>query len=134
MTSAVEGGAVLHLHGNDLTTLFSYSSDPDHVVVDLSGSHIWDASTIAALDAIEAKYQALEKSVETVGALSGRTVELRLVHAHTRDARYTQDSATTGCKEVAADSAAKTASGSSLLNVATPHPAPRSTTGQRIIS
>ncbi|RKT31799.1 SulP family sulfate permease [Microbacterium sp. AG1240] len=48
---------------NDLTTQFDYASDPDRVVVDLSRSHVWDASTVAALDAIETKYAAHGKSV-----------------------------------------------------------------------
>ncbi len=31
-------------------------NDPAQVVVDLSEAHIWDASTVAALDAITTKY------------------------------------------------------------------------------
>lgn len=65
VTYAVEGEPFF-ASSNDLTTLFSYSSDPERVV-DLSGSHIWDASTVAALDAIETKYQALGQTVEIVG-------------------------------------------------------------------
>jgi len=37
------------------------------VIIDLTRSHIWDASTVAALDAIETKYARLGKSVELVG-------------------------------------------------------------------
>ena len=44
-------GELFFASSNDLTTLFSYSSDPDRVVIDLSRSHVWDASTVAALDA-----------------------------------------------------------------------------------
>lgn len=61
VTYVVEG-ELLFASSNDLTTLFSYSDGPDRVVVDLSGSHVWDASTVTALDAIETKYQALEKT------------------------------------------------------------------------
>lgn len=60
-------GELFFASSNDLTTLFSYPEDPDRVVIDLSGSHIWDASTVAALDAIETKYTALGKTVEIVG-------------------------------------------------------------------
>lgn len=60
-------GELFFASSNDLTTLFSYSDDPERVVIDLTGSHIWDASTVAALDAIETKYAALGKSVEIVG-------------------------------------------------------------------
>lgn len=34
---------------------FDYSGDPEKVVIDLSAAHIWDASSVAALDAIEVK-------------------------------------------------------------------------------
>ncbi len=60
-------GELFFASSNDLTTLFSYPEDPGRVIVDLSGSHIWDASTVAALDAIETKYAALGKTVEIVG-------------------------------------------------------------------
>jgi len=60
-------GELFFASSNDLTTLFSYTDDPERVVVDLSGSHVWDASTVAALDAIETKYAALGKTVEIVG-------------------------------------------------------------------
>ena len=60
-------GELFFASSNDLTTLFSYSSDPARVVIDLSGSHVWDASTVAALDAIMTKYSSYGKSVEIVG-------------------------------------------------------------------
>ena len=66
VTYVVEG-QLFFASSNDLTTLFSYSDDPERVVVDLSGSQVWDASTVAALDAIETKYQAVGKTVEIVG-------------------------------------------------------------------
>ncbi|WP_434620482.1 SulP family inorganic anion transporter [Arthrobacter sp. A5] len=43
---------------NDLVDQFSYALDPAHVTVDLTHGQIWDASTVAALDSIEAKYRA----------------------------------------------------------------------------
>ena len=46
---------------------FDYVNDPEHVVIDLSGSHIWDASTVAALDSVEARYRAKGKRVEIIG-------------------------------------------------------------------
>lgn len=65
-TYVVEG-ELFFASSNDLTTLFSYTEDPERVVVDLSRSHVWDASTVAALDAIETKYASLGKTVEIVG-------------------------------------------------------------------
>ena len=60
-------GQLLFASSNDLTTMFEYSADPDRIIIDLSQSHIWDASTVAALDAIETKYKKYGKSVEYVG-------------------------------------------------------------------
>jgi len=50
-------GALFFASSNDLTTQFDYAGDPETVVIDLSGSHVWDASTVAALDAITTKYE-----------------------------------------------------------------------------
>ncbi|WP_405219706.1 SulP family inorganic anion transporter [Agrococcus sp. Ld7] len=69
-------GELFFASSNDLTTLFEYTEDPDHVVIDLSGSHIWDASTVAALDAIETKYERLGKRVELHG-LNASSVRMR---------------------------------------------------------
>jgi SulP family sulfate permease len=52
---AVEG-ELFFASSNDLTTQFEYALDPDRIVIDMSRSHIWDASTVAALDAITTKY------------------------------------------------------------------------------
>ncbi|KQQ00025.1 MULTISPECIES: SulP family inorganic anion transporter [unclassified Rathayibacter] len=49
-------GELFFASSNDLTTQFEYAEDPARVVIDLSGSHVWDASTVAALDAITTKY------------------------------------------------------------------------------
>ena len=60
-------GELFFASSNDLYTQFDYADDPDHVVIDLSASHIWDASTVASLDAITTKYTRKGKSVEIVG-------------------------------------------------------------------
>ncbi|QNG37110.1 SulP family inorganic anion transporter [Geodermatophilaceae bacterium NBWT11] len=72
-------GALFFASSNELYTRFDYAGDPDHVVVDLSGAHVWDASTVAALDAITHKYELRRKTVEVVG-LAG--------HSATRYARH----------------------------------------------
>jgi SulP family sulfate permease len=59
-------GELFFASSNDLTTQFRYRDDPASVVIDLSRSHIWDASTVAALDAIVTKYQRFDKSVEII--------------------------------------------------------------------
>lgn len=60
-------GELFFASSNDLTTQFAYAEDPDRIVIDLAGSHIWDASTVAALDAIETKYAHQGKRVELRG-------------------------------------------------------------------
>lgn len=71
---AMEGRRVYKVRGelffassNDLVYQFDYATDPDHIVIDMSDTHIWDASTVAALDAITTKYAAKGKTVEIVG-------------------------------------------------------------------
>ncbi|MGX1702914.1 SulP family inorganic anion transporter [Microbacterium sp. NPDC055357] len=56
-------GELFFASSNDLTTQFEYSRDPDRVVIDMARSHVWDASTVAALDAIQTKYTHLGKTV-----------------------------------------------------------------------
>ncbi|MFE4053359.1 SulP family inorganic anion transporter [Streptomyces sp. YIM B13518] len=51
----------------DLVGRFDYAGDPGKVVIDLSAAHIWDASSVAALDAVETKYKQRGKSVEITG-------------------------------------------------------------------
>jgi SulP family sulfate permease len=60
-------GELFFASSNDLYTQFEYAEDPQHVVVDLTQSHIWDASTVASLDAITTKYARTGKTVEIVG-------------------------------------------------------------------
>ena len=61
---------------NDLYFQFSYAEDPSAVEIDLSNSHIWDASSVSALDSIAAKYATLGKSVRVTG-LNEVSYELR---------------------------------------------------------
>ncbi|TRV75606.1 SulP family inorganic anion transporter [Streptomyces sp. 130] len=60
-------GELFFASSNDLVTRFAYATDPDKVVIDLTATHIWDASSVAALDAIETKYAQRGKTVEIVG-------------------------------------------------------------------
>jgi len=60
-------GELFFASSNDLVYQFDYAGDPDKVVIDLTDAHIWDASTVAALDAITTKYAARGKTVEIVG-------------------------------------------------------------------
>jgi SulP family sulfate permease len=60
-------GELFFASSNDLYTQFEYALDPDRVVIDMRDSHLWDASTIAALDAITEKYRQHGKIVDVVG-------------------------------------------------------------------
>ncbi|MFD7428340.1 SulP family inorganic anion transporter [Streptomyces sp. NPDC059818] len=60
-------GELFFASSNDLVTRFDYAGDPDRIVIDLTATHIWDASSVAALDAIETKYARRGKSVEIIG-------------------------------------------------------------------
>ncbi|RKT90038.1 STAS domain-containing protein, partial [Saccharopolyspora antimicrobica] len=68
-------GELFFASSNELVQHFDYAGDPDRVVVDLTDAHIWDASTVAALDAVTTKYASRGKSVEIVG-LNTRSAEI----------------------------------------------------------
>ncbi|ANG86476.1 SulP family inorganic anion transporter [Microbacterium aurantiacum] len=71
-------GELFFASSNDLTTLFDYAGDPDKIVIDMSRSHVWDASTVAALDAVVTKYRQRGKEVVLEG-MNDATTQL-----HTR--------------------------------------------------
>ncbi|MCW2972011.1 MAG: sulfate permease [Thermoleophilia bacterium] len=50
-----------------LEAAFTFAADPRRVVVDLTGAHLWDASAVAALDAVEQRYLARGSTFEVVG-------------------------------------------------------------------
>lgn len=60
-------GELFWASSNDLYTQFEYAEDPQRIVIDLTTSHLWDASTIAALDSVEDKYRRYGKNVEVIG-------------------------------------------------------------------
>ncbi len=60
-------GELFFASSNDLVNQFEYAEDPPWVVIDLSGAHLWDASTVAALDAIVFKYERHGKTVDVLG-------------------------------------------------------------------
>ncbi|GGY59802.1 sodium-independent anion transporter [Streptomyces anulatus] len=68
-------GELFFASANDLVGRFDYAGDPDRVVVDLSSAHVWDASSVAALDAIGTKYAQRGKTVEITG-LDGPSARL----------------------------------------------------------
>ncbi|WP_345671914.1 SulP family inorganic anion transporter [Streptomyces similanensis] len=68
-------GELFFASSNDLVGQFDYAHAPEKVVIDLSAAHIWDASSVAALDAIETKYAQRGTTVEITG-LNGPSAAL----------------------------------------------------------
>ncbi|MGO4200328.1 SulP family inorganic anion transporter [Rhodococcus sp. TAF43] len=60
-------GELFWASSNDLIRRFDYGGDPDSVVIDLTDAEVWDASTVATLDAVRRKYAAKGTSTRIVG-------------------------------------------------------------------
>ncbi|GAA4978311.1 SulP family inorganic anion transporter [Pseudonocardia tropica] len=77
-----DGGAVVYrvtgqlffASSSELGTAFAPDADPAEVTVDLSGAHVWDASTVAVLDDLRRRY-----------ARSGRTLVVTGMNDDSRD-------------------------------------------------
>jgi len=51
----------------ELIDAFHYADDPGRVLIDFANAHVWDASAVAALDAIEQHYARYGATVEITG-------------------------------------------------------------------
>ena len=60
-------GEIFFASSNDLVYQFDYLGDPEQVVIDMSEAHVWDASSVAALDAIVTKYERRGKTATITG-------------------------------------------------------------------
>lgn len=60
-------GPLFFASSNELYERFDYERDPKHVDIDMTRSRVWDASSIAALDAITHRYAGLGKHVRIIG-------------------------------------------------------------------
>ena len=60
-------GPLFFASSNDLFTHFDYANDPKDVVIDLTNAQIWDASSVAALDSIQHRYQKYGVTVNIIG-------------------------------------------------------------------
>ena len=60
-------GEMFFASSNDLVYQFDYTHDPGLVIIDLTRAHVWDASTVATLDAVVSKYERYNKEVLIVG-------------------------------------------------------------------
>nr|WP_026181327.1 SulP family inorganic anion transporter [Demetria terragena] len=75
-------GELFFASSNDLVSQFDYVGDPELVIIDLTDSHIWDASAVAALDAITQKYASKGKRVEVVGMNDSSTSRHERLSGH----------------------------------------------------
>jgi SulP family sulfate permease len=60
-------GELFFASDQEFIEAFQYGADPARVIIDLSRAHIWDASAVAALDAIERHYARHDVVVEITG-------------------------------------------------------------------
>jgi sulfate permease, SulP family len=60
-------GQLFFASSDELVRQFCYAEDPAEVEIDLSAAHIWDASTVAALDAVVTRYAARGTTVRITG-------------------------------------------------------------------
>ena len=60
-------GQLFWASSNDLVYAFDYTDPAEHIILDLSGAEVWDASTVATLDSITSKFESKGKSVTIVG-------------------------------------------------------------------
>ncbi|MFC7457604.1 SulP family inorganic anion transporter [Brachybacterium sp. GCM10030267] len=67
-------GELFFASSNDLVYQFDYAGDPDVVIIDLTDADVWDASTVAALDAVQSKYTDRGKEARIIG-LDGASQE-----------------------------------------------------------
>jgi SulP family sulfate permease len=68
-------GELFFASDQELIDAFDYARDPPNVLIDLSRAHLWDASAVSALDAIETHYARHGVTVEITG-LNRRSQEL----------------------------------------------------------
>jgi len=74
-TVAPDGTSVLYVvrgelffaSNEELTDAFHHPDDPPHVIVDMGHAHVWDASAVAALDAVRHRYEQQGRTVEITG-------------------------------------------------------------------
>lgn len=75
-------GELFFASSNDLIYQFDYTDAVSHVVIDLSAAHIWDASTVATLDAITTKFQAKGTTVTIEGLNDNSAQRHRRLSGH----------------------------------------------------
>nr|WP_108719064.1 SulP family inorganic anion transporter [Miniimonas sp. S16] len=80
-TYAIEG-ELFFASANAVIESFDYTGDPDRVVLDLTGAQVWDASGVAALDAVVEKYARHGTRVRMVGLDERSAARLERLRGH----------------------------------------------------
>ena len=75
-------GQLFFASSNDLVYRFDYAGDPEVVIVDLTGADVWDASSVAALDAVRGKYAERGKEARIVGLEGESARRMELLSGH----------------------------------------------------
>ncbi len=65
-------GELFFASDQELIDAFDFAGDPQNVIIDMSRAHVWDASAVAALDAVETHYARHGVDVEITGLNSER--------------------------------------------------------------
>ncbi len=68
-------GEIFFASDQELIEAFDYQGDPARVIIDFSRAHVWDASAVAALDAIQTHYDRHGTELEITG-LNDSSAEL----------------------------------------------------------
>lgn len=75
-------GQLFFASSNDLVYQFDYNDTADHIIIDMMLAEVWDASTVATLDAITQKFRAKGKTVEIIGLDGPSERRLELLSGH----------------------------------------------------
>ncbi len=69
-------GELFFASDQELIDAFAYGEDPQEVIIDLSRAHLWDASAVAALDAIQGHYARHDITHVTITGLNPHSEDL----------------------------------------------------------
>ena len=78
-------GELFWASSNDLVYQFDYAGDPETVIIDLTAADVWDASTVATLDAVQSKYAARGKEARIIGLDGASLRRLELLSGNLGD-------------------------------------------------
>ncbi|MFE7605671.1 SulP family inorganic anion transporter [Brachybacterium paraconglomeratum] len=78
-------GELFWASSNDLVYQFDYAGDPKTVIIDLIAADVWDASTVATLDAVQSKYAARGKEARIIGLDGASLRRLELLSGNLGD-------------------------------------------------